>query len=105
MALRSLGYVGVAGTDGDEWASYATKFLGLQLAERTATSLAFRVDDRRHRFLVELGAEAPERFFGWEVANAAEFDAVAARLEAGGVHVTRQAGLAARRGVADIIVF
>jgi len=45
-------------------------------------------------------------FYGWEVADAAALDALAARLEAGGVAVTRgSAALAAERRVRELIVF
>jgi 2,3-dihydroxybiphenyl 1,2-dioxygenase len=45
-------------------------------------------------------------FYGWELADAAALDALAARLEAAGVNVARGgAALAAERHVRDLIVF
>lgn len=105
MTLQSLGYVGASATDIDEWISYATNFLGMQIGEKAAGSASFRVDQRRQRFFIESGSDAPERFFGWEVTHAMALGAVAARLESAGVRVARQSGLAARRGVTDVIVF
>jgi 2,3-dihydroxybiphenyl 1,2-dioxygenase len=105
MPLQSLGYVGVAGTDSDEWISYATKFLGMQLGEKTARAVTFRVDERLQRFFIEFGTNVPQRVFGWEVANGADLHDLAARLEARGVKVVTQPDLAARRGVRDVIVF
>ena len=34
MQLQSLGYVGVRTADIEEWETYATRFLGMQLVEQ-----------------------------------------------------------------------
>ena len=33
--LLSLGYIGIRARDVDEWADYGTKFLGMQLVDRS----------------------------------------------------------------------
>ena len=40
MALEALGYIGIRSQDLEGWASYATRFLGMQLVDKTRTSLA-----------------------------------------------------------------
>ena len=35
MQLQSLGYVGVRTGDVDQWATYATRFLGMQLVDKS----------------------------------------------------------------------
>jgi len=106
MHLDALGYVGIRAKDLDDWASYGTRFLGMQMVDRSAGSLALRMDDRRQRVLVHADAGLGPSFYGWEVADAAALDALAAHLEAHGVAVARGSrALADERRVADLIVF
>ncbi|MBV8838344.1 MAG: VOC family protein [Alphaproteobacteria bacterium] len=104
MMLQALGYVGFGSDKLEDWSSYATRFLGMQLVDKSAASLALRMDDRKQRVII--AREMPQSFYGWEVADAAALDALAARLEAAGVKVARgSAALAAERHVRDLIVF
>jgi len=106
MDLQSLGYVGIRAKNIEDWAGYATRFLGMQLIDRSTSSLAFRMDDRKQRVIVNADAQGGPGFFGWEAASAAALDAVAARLERAGVAVVRGSrALAAERRVKDLIVF
>ncbi|NOG70918.1 VOC family protein [Roseicella sp. DB1501] len=105
MSIQALGYVGIEARCPEDWAGYGTGFLGLQLAERSAAQLVFRMDDRRQRLVVTPGARDRARFFGWEVADGAALDALVARLEAAGLPVARgDAALAAQRRVAGLVV-
>jgi 2,3-dihydroxybiphenyl 1,2-dioxygenase len=105
MAIQALGYVGIEATSPEDWAGYGTQFLGLQLAERSAAQLVFRMDDRRQRIVVTPCDRDGARFFGWEVADAAALAALAARLEAAGLPVARgDRALVGQRRVADLIV-
>ena len=106
MQLEALGYVGIGTRDLDQWATYATRFLGMQLVERTSGTLALRMDDRKQRVIVsEDGGEGPS-FYGWEVADAVALGALAARLEQAGVEEARGSrALADERCVKDLIVF
>ena len=102
--LQALGYIGFGSDKLEDWSSYATRFLGMQLVDKSAASLALRMDDRKQRVII--AREMPQSFYGWEVADAAAVDALAARLEAAGVKVARgSAALAAERHVRDLIVF
>lgn len=78
--LLSLGYVGVAADQLEDWASFGPKILGLQLDDRSRKTLAFRMDDRTQRLLVGPAGERP--FFGWEVSDAGALLALADRFEA-----------------------
>lgn len=105
MTIQALGYVGIEATTPEDWAGYGTQFLGLQLAERSAAQLVFRMDDRKQRIVVTPGRRDGARFFGWEVADAAALEALAARLEAAGTPVTRgDRALAGQRCVAGLVV-
>src|SRR3954465_10909124 len=106
MSIQGLGYVGVRAKSLEDWADFGTKFLGMQLTDRSRNGLALRMDDRKQRMIVsEDGAEGVA-FFGWEVADAAALDQFAARLEAADVAVARgSSALADERRVKDLIVF
>lgn len=105
MTVQALGYVGVSAKSPEDWAGYGTAFLGLQLAERSAAQLVFRMDDRKQRLVVEPGTADGARFFGWEVADAAALEAMAARLEAAGIAARRgDRALADQRRVAGLLV-
>ena len=84
MELQSLGYIGIRARDVDEWADYGSKFLGLQLVDRSRSTLTFRMDDRRQRVMVHADGGEGAAFLGWEVNGPAALDALASRLEAAG---------------------
>ncbi|HEX6000185.1 MAG TPA: VOC family protein [Hyphomicrobiaceae bacterium] len=110
MPIEALGYVGVSAKDLGDWRSYGTRHLGLQIVDKSSGSVAFRMDDRTQRVIVEADGSSYDpargvKFFGWEVADAATLDGIAARIEAAGVKVARGTrALADERRVADLIV-
>ena len=78
----------------------------MQAVDRGAAGRAFRMDDRRQRLIVDRALAEGERVFGWEVADAAALDALAAKLEAAGVAVRREpAARADQRCVRELIAF
>ena len=89
MTAQSLGYLGVRAKDLGDWGTYGSKMLGLQRIDKSARTMAFRMDDRQQRIIVDADGGEGLSFFGWEVADAAALDAVAARLEKAGVSVAR----------------
>ena len=105
MEIQALGYVGVHAKSLEDWSAFGTRFLGMQLAEKSGRSLALRMDDRKQRVLVsEDGAEGVA-FFGWEVADPFALNQIAARLEQGGVAVSRGSrALADERRVKELVV-
>jgi 2,3-dihydroxybiphenyl 1,2-dioxygenase len=106
MQLQALGYVGIRTADLDQWATYGTRFLGMELVEKTRGTLALRMDDRKQRVIVHAGAEEGPAFYGWEVVDAAALDALAARLEKSTIKVEcGSRALADERRVKDLIVF
>ena len=87
--LTALGYIGVRSARLDDWGSYATKLLGMQQVDRGGLVRAFRMDDRKQRLIVTGNEGEGLAFLGWETADAAALDALAARLDAHGVEVRR----------------
>src|SRR5260221_11239373 len=63
--------------------------VGLQRNDKSARSMVCSMDDRQQRIIVDADGGEGLSFFGWEVADAAALDAVAARLERAGVPVAR----------------
>jgi 2,3-dihydroxybiphenyl 1,2-dioxygenase len=90
MPLQALGYVGFGSAALDDWRQFGTGLVGLQAVERSPSLLAFRMDDRKQRIVVDRSMPEGERFFGWEVADADALDALAAGLELAEVDVTSE---------------
>ena len=106
LAPEALGYVGVRAKDLGDWTSYGSNLLGLQRVDRSRSSLAFRMDDRKQRIIVDADGGEGISFFGWEVADAATLETMAAHLEGSDIKVARGSrALADERRVKDLIVF
>src|SRR5260221_14792652 len=98
MQIQALGYVGLGADNLTAWTEFATGLLGMQMVERGNASRAFRMDDRKQRLILDRALPEGDRYFGWEVADAAALDALAGELEAAGVAVRREsAALADQR--------
>src|ERR1700694_6108417 len=89
MSLQALGYAGFGSSSLDDWRQCGTGLVGLQAVERSASLLAFRMDDRMQRIVIDRSMPDGARFFGWEVADAAALEALASRLGKAGGGVTR----------------
>lgn len=106
MDIQALGYIGIRSSDLDAWTEYARGLLGMQSVDATMGARAFRMDDRKQRLVVTQDAAEPAAFIGWEVADGAALEALAARLDAAGVAVRRGArALADQRRVRDLLLF
>ncbi|MBO0711704.1 MAG: VOC family protein [Acetobacteraceae bacterium] len=106
MSIEALGYVGIGSANLAGWSDFATGLLGMQLVERGRSCRAFRMDDRKQRLVIDGEIGEGDRYIGWEVANSAALDQLAARLEDKGVRVRREpAALADQRLVAGLIAF
>jgi 2,3-dihydroxybiphenyl 1,2-dioxygenase len=106
MSVQALGYVGIRAKSLEDWGDYGTKFLGLQRIDKSASTLAFRMDDRKQRIVVEAEQGEGPSFYGWEVESAKALDDLAAHLETSGIRFARGSrALADERRVKDLIVF
>jgi 2,3-dihydroxybiphenyl 1,2-dioxygenase len=106
MPLQALGYAGFGSAALDDWRQFGTGLVGLQAVERSPSLLAFRMDDRKQRIVIDPAMPEGARFFGWEVADTAALDALAARLEQAEVDVTAEPQtLADARRVRRLISF
>src|SRR3954449_2916159 len=105
MRVEALSYVRARTKDLGDWASYGPGLLGLQRVDRSSSTIAFRMDDRKQRIIVNADGGQGIDVFGWEVADAAALDALAGKLDAANVKVARGTrALADERCVKDLIV-
>ena len=105
MSLQTLGYIGLRTKNLEDWTAYASRFLGMQLVDKSRGTASFRMDDKKQRLVVHEDAGDAPGFFGWEVADAAALDAYAANLERHKVSFARGSrALAEERKVRDLIV-
>src|SRR6266581_8737646 len=106
MPIQALGYAGFGSDALEDWRQFGTGLVGLQAVERGNSLLAFRMDDRKQRIVIDRAMGEGARFFGWEVADAASLDKLAARLEQAGAGVTAEPQtLADARRVHGLISF
>jgi 2,3-dihydroxybiphenyl 1,2-dioxygenase len=101
---QALGYIGIRAKALDDWARFGAGLLGLQRVDQSRSTLAFRMDDRKQRIVVQADGGEGIGFFGWEVADAAALDGLAAHLDNGGIDVVHGSrALADERRVADLV--
>ena len=104
--LRALGYAGFGSDKLDDWRQFGTNLVGFQAVERGNSLLAFRMDDRKQRVVIDRSLGEGARFFGWEVADGAALDALAASLDEAKVTVVAEPKtIADARRVSGLISF
>src|SRR6201998_658310 len=104
--ITGLGYAGFGSSALEDWRQFGTNLVGFQAIERGNSLLAFRLDDRKQRAVIDRALGDGARFFGWGVADGAALDGLAARLESAGVAVTAEPQtLADARRVRALISF
>ena len=52
MSLQTLGYIGLRTKNLEDWTAYASRFLGMQLVDKSRGTATFRMDDRKQRLVV-----------------------------------------------------
>src|SRR5258708_16904214 len=105
MTVQALGYVGVRAKTLEDWSDFGTRFLGMQRIDKSRATLAFRMDDRKQRLLVDADGGEGVGVMGWELADAAALDALGDRLQPASSKVAhRSPALPAAPHVPDLIV-
>jgi 2,3-dihydroxybiphenyl 1,2-dioxygenase len=89
MPVQALGYIGVEARDFDAWRRFGTEVFAMQVVERGPDAIAWRLDDRCQRVLIERGKRDAAAFFGFETADAKALTETLGMLEAAGVAVSR----------------
>jgi len=103
--LVDVAYVRLGTRDLEGATTFATEFLGLEVAERTGKSVYFKSDEREHTLCYTEGDPA-EQAAAFEVRHRSDLDEAAATLESLGHQVRRGSSEEADlRKVADFIAF
>jgi 3,4-dihydroxy-9,10-secoandrosta-1,3,5(10)-triene-9,17-dione 4,5-dioxygenase len=89
IEVRALGYVVVQSSSVEVWRSYATDVLGMQVQDASDGALYLKMDERDFRYLIVPGDGDRYLASGWELADAAAFDAACAALQRAGVEPVR----------------
>lgn len=106
MDILGLGYVGIGTQRLEEWTGFATRLLGMQVADKSRFGAALRMDDRVQRLLLDEKLAEGRCFFGWEMRRREDLDVLVSRLEAAGFPARREPdSLAERRGIAALVSF
>ena len=63
MSLQTLGYIGLRTKNLEDWTAYASRFLGMQLVDKSRGTASFRMDDKKQRLVVHEDAGDAAR--GW----------------------------------------
>lgn len=79
--INALGYIGLRSAALDEWQSFATEMLGMQVERNGSDRLSLRMDDKKHRYLIRQSDETGLDFIAFEVDSAASLEAVKELLE------------------------
>ena len=103
MQYTQLGYIGITASDSGAWRTFAGEYLGMQVVDGSDGALALRMDERRHRILIEPAQDDGLAFLGLETAGPEQLEAAATRLQARGLKVERGSpGECSRRHVQDM---
>jgi len=86
ISLHDIRYVRIGTGDLDQAVKFATRLLGLEVADRDSGAAYLRSDDRDHT-LVYLDAPVDQHTVGFELRTQEDLDAAAAELEAAGFAV------------------
>ena len=85
MGVKALGYVVIETTQTEKWDEFLTQVAGVMRAPDAADGAAlYRIDDRPFRFRLEPSTREWFKAAGYEVADRAALDALAARITAAG---------------------
>ncbi|MCR9091726.1 VOC family protein [Algiphilus sp.] len=103
--ISQLAYIVAETTDLERWRSYAEQVLGMQALD-DGDGLAIKMDERDFRMSVRSGEADRYLASGWQVEDAAAFEAAKEALTSAGVTVTPgDDSLKKARRVADIALF
>lgn len=85
--ISSLGYVGLGVSSLDEWQTFATDILGMQVGSREGEVIKLRMDEYLQRFLLVENGKDDILFAGWEFNSAGELEEYVADIRDQGIEV------------------
>ena len=103
MKYKQLGYIGISASDTAAWRTFAGEYLGMQVVDAGAGSLALRMDERPHRMLVEPAQNDGLAFLGLETAGREELHATGDHFRSVGLEILQGSSAeCAQRHVEDM---
>lgn len=83
-----MGYVVVESERFDQWQEFLVEGLGLHMAHKGESDMAFRLDNHSRRFVIKKGSSEDIAAIGWQVDSTEILEVILARLKQRGVSVT-----------------
>lgn len=88
--IKSLAYLGVVSPAYKEWENFGPEVLGLQLAGHGSDgAVRLRMDEEMYRLAIHPGEKNNIAYIGWSLGGEADVKALASRIAAEGIEVTR----------------
>lgn len=105
--IKSLAYVGISCPSAQEWTTFGTEVMGMQLAPASADdAIRFRMDDASYRLAIHPAEQSDLAYIGWTITDEIAAEAAQTHLENAGVTVqTATATEAEERQVAGYLWF
>lgn len=104
--VNALSYIGFRSPTAAGWPDFARSVLGSQvISNGVDDTVALRIDDHVERIYMRPAADDAIDFFGWNVDDAAAFDAQVQQIRNHGFDVEVDSSLAAKRHVAQLARF
>ena len=85
--VQSLGYVGLASPNMDAWKMFAQDMLGMEVSTTPYGSIALKMDEKSHRYLIEPGSKSGLQFIGFEVGEHSHLKQLQQHLSEAGIEV------------------
>jgi len=103
--ISALSYIGISSDKTEDWRQFGQIILGMQLLDRGARNMAFRMDQQAQRLMITDEPRDTLCYIGWEVSDKGDLDHIAGRLEAAGYAVTAgSSALCTQRFVSEMII-
>ena len=85
--VQSLGYVGLASPNMDAWKMFAQDMLGMEVSTTPNGSIALKMDEKSHRYLIEPGSKSGLQFIGFDVGEPSHLNQLQQHLTEAGIEV------------------
>src|SRR5258708_25532062 len=86
IRVTELGYMGIGVKNLEEWKDFATRIVGMELADDGESDRCYlRMDYMHHRLVLHADGSDDLAYLGFRVAGAEEFSAMQVQLSAAGI--------------------
>jgi 2,3-dihydroxybiphenyl 1,2-dioxygenase len=85
--VQSLGYIGLASPNIDQWKMFAQDMLGMEVFTSPNGSFALKMDDKYHRYLIEPSPKSGLQFMGFDAGEPFQLHQLEKHLTQAGIEV------------------